>query len=271
MATASSTTARNLRVAETYTDVRGEEVKKRGVYGSELTRCGGGDHAQRQKRVWGAKHQAPPSCTRGFTALPCRTRPAARGGAGCVPKGFAECGGANTLDPVANPKAGDLSSKASGGDNVRGDASYVVTRFIDSSRALSPVIPEQVSTSRKHRLHPMKQPREVPPATFSALGLVCSSKMMAGRESRKYSSTYESSLYVGSVLKVLLDHRRSSNSKQSVGISARLSSCDELPRPTDSSSRCSWLALHLPAQERLAGRGIIISKQPTQGAASKKA
>merc|ERR1712166_1560537 len=91
------------------------------------------------------------------------------------------------------------------------------------------------------------------------------------RESRKYSSTYESSLYVGSVPKVLLDHRRSSNSKQSVGLSARLSSCDELPRPTDSSSRCSWLALHLPAQERLAGRGIIVSKQPTQGAASKKA
>merc|ERR1719483_863241 len=29
---------------------------------------------------------------------------------------------------------------------------------------------------------------------------------MAGRESRKYSSTYESSLYVGCVLKVLLDH-----------------------------------------------------------------
>eukprot|EP00964_Phaeocystis_antarctica_P065239 scaffold39324_cov28-Phaeocystis_antarctica.AAC.1 len=79
----------------------------------------------------------------------------------------------------------------------------------------------------------MKQPREVPPATFSALGLVCSSKTMAGRESRKYSSTYESSLYVGSVFKVLLDHRRSSNSKQSVGLSARLSSCDELPRPTD--------------------------------------
>merc|ERR1740130_2549122 len=66
-------------------------------------------------------------------------------------------------------------------------------------------------TSREHRLHPMKQPREVPPATFSALGLVCSSKTMAERESRKYSSTYESSLYVGSVLKVLLDHRRSSN------------------------------------------------------------
>ena len=117
----------------------------------------------------------------------------------------------------------------------------------------------------------MKLPREVPPASFSAVGLVCSSKTMAGRESRKYSSTYESSLYVGSVPKVLLDHRRSSNSKQSVGLSARLSSCDELPRPTDSSSRCSWLALHLPAQERLAGRGIMISKQPTQGAASKKA
>ena len=25
-------------------------------YGSELTRRGGGDHGQRQKRVWGAKH-----------------------------------------------------------------------------------------------------------------------------------------------------------------------------------------------------------------------
>ena len=50
----------------------------------------------------------------------CWAGPAARGGAGCVPKGFAECGGANTLDPVANPKAGDSSSKASGGDNVRG-------------------------------------------------------------------------------------------------------------------------------------------------------
>jgi len=54
----------------------------------------------------------------------------------------------------------------------------------------------------------MKQPREVPPATFSALGLVCSSKTMTGRESRKYSSTYKSSLYVGSVFKVLLDHHR---------------------------------------------------------------
>ena len=36
-------------------------------YGSELTRRGGGDHGQRQKRVWGAKaltkHQSPPSCT----------------------------------------------------------------------------------------------------------------------------------------------------------------------------------------------------------------
>ena len=31
---------------------------------------------------------------------------------------------------------------------------------------------------------------------------------MAGRESRKYSSTIESSLYVGSVLKVVLDHPR---------------------------------------------------------------
>ena len=40
------------------------------------------------------------------------------------------------------------------------------------------------------------------------LGLVCSSKTMAGRESRKYSSTIESSLYVGSVLKVVLDHPR---------------------------------------------------------------
>ena len=44
---------------------------------------------------------------------------------------------------------------------------------IGSSRALSPVIPEQVSTSREHRHHPMKQPREVPPASFSALGFVC--------------------------------------------------------------------------------------------------
>ena len=34
----------------------------------------------------------------------CWAGPAARWGAGCVPKGFAECGGANTLDPVANPK-----------------------------------------------------------------------------------------------------------------------------------------------------------------------
>ena len=130
---------------------------------------------------------------------------------------------------------------------------------IGSSRALPPVIPEQVSTSRDNRHHPMKLPREVPPASFSALGLVCSSKTMAGRESRKYSLAYESSLYVGSVPKVLLDHRRSSNSKQSVGISARLSSCDELPRPTDSSSRCSWLVatkLHLPTQERLVGRGM---------------
>ena len=84
----------------------------------------------------------------------------------------------------------------------------MVDRYRLSSRALSPVIPEQVSTSREHRLHPMKQPREVPPATFSALGLVCSSKTMTGRESRKYSSTYKSSLYVGSVFKVLLDHRR---------------------------------------------------------------
>jgi len=54
----------------------------------------------------------------------------------------------------------------------------------------------------------MKLPREVPPASFSAVGLVCSSKTMAGRESRKYSSTISSSQYVGSVLKVLLDHRR---------------------------------------------------------------
>ena len=36
----------------------------------------------------------------------CWAEPAARWGAGCVPKGFAECGGTNTLDPViANPKA----------------------------------------------------------------------------------------------------------------------------------------------------------------------
>ena len=74
---------------------------------------------------------------------------------------------------------------------------------IGSSRALSPVIPEQVDTSRDNCHHPMKQPRKVPPASF-----VCSSKPMAGRESRKYSSTLESSQYVGSVLKVLLDHRR---------------------------------------------------------------
>merc|ERR1711935_807304 len=43
-----------------------------GGYGSELTRRGGGDHGQRQKRVWGAKaltkHQSPPSCTSGLTA-----------------------------------------------------------------------------------------------------------------------------------------------------------------------------------------------------------
>ena len=142
---------------------------------------------------------------------------------------------------------------------------------IGSSRALSPVIPEQVSTSREHRLHPMKQPRKVPPASFSALGFVCSSKPMAGRESRKYSSTMSSSLYVGSVLKVLLDHHRSSYPKKSVGLSARLSSCDELPRPTDSSSRCSWLVLHLPAQERLLGRGITFGKQTAVGAASRVA
>ena len=111
----------------------------------------------------------------------------------------------------------------------------------------------------------MKLPREVPPASFSALGLVCSSKTMARRESRKYSSTMSSSLYVGSVLKVLLDHHRSTYPKQSVGLSAQLSSCDELPRPTDSSSRCSWLVLHLPAQERLAGRGITMGKQTAVG------
>eukprot|EP00964_Phaeocystis_antarctica_P043416 scaffold24920_cov67-Phaeocystis_antarctica.AAC.1 len=35
---------------------------------------------------------------------------------------------------------------------------------------------------------------------------------MAGRESRKYFSTYESSLYVGSVPKVLLDRSRASGS-----------------------------------------------------------
>eukprot|EP00964_Phaeocystis_antarctica_P051394 scaffold29975_cov49-Phaeocystis_antarctica.AAC.2 len=62
MATARSTTARNLRVAETYTDVRGEGVKKR------LTRRAGGGHGQRQKRGWGAKRQSPPSCTRGLAA-----------------------------------------------------------------------------------------------------------------------------------------------------------------------------------------------------------
>ena len=122
--------------------------------------------------------------------------------------------------------------------------------------------------SRDNRHHPMKLPREVPPASFSALGLVCSSKTMARREGRKYSSTMSSSLYVGSVLKVLLDHHRSTYSKQSVGLSAQLSSCDELPRPTDSSSRCSWLVLHLPAQERLAGRGTTMGKQTAVGAAS---
>ena len=115
----------------------------------------------------------------------------------------------------------------------------------------------------------MKLPREVPPASCSALGFVCSSKPMAGRESRKYSSTMSSSLYVGSVLKVLLDHHCSTYPKQSVGLSAQLSSCDELPRPTDSSSRCSWLVLHLPAQERLAGRGITMGKQTAVGAASR--
>eukprot|EP00964_Phaeocystis_antarctica_P076569 scaffold47353_cov60-Phaeocystis_antarctica.AAC.2 len=37
--------------------------------GSELTRRGGGDHEQRQKWVWGAKHLAsPPSCTSACTA-----------------------------------------------------------------------------------------------------------------------------------------------------------------------------------------------------------
>eukprot|EP00964_Phaeocystis_antarctica_P147666 scaffold114327_cov78-Phaeocystis_antarctica.AAC.1 len=34
---------------------------------------------------------------------------------------------------------------------------------------------------------------------------------------------------------------------------------------------CPSPARSMPARERLAGRGIIISKQPTQGAASKKA
>ena len=42
----------------------------------------------------------------------CWAEPAARWGAGCVPKGFAECGGTNTLDPViANPKAASSSSR----------------------------------------------------------------------------------------------------------------------------------------------------------------
>ena len=53
-------------------------------------------------------------------------------------------------------------------------------------------------------LHPMKQGQgkyHPPPSHISALGLVCSSKTMAGRESRKYSLTYESALYVDSVLK----------------------------------------------------------------------
>eukprot|EP00964_Phaeocystis_antarctica_P065554 scaffold39564_cov54-Phaeocystis_antarctica.AAC.1 len=70
MATARLTTTRNLRVAEIYTDMRGEGVKKRvraarnnrsraalpdkcrSTCGSELTRRGG-DHGQRQKRDWG--------------------------------------------------------------------------------------------------------------------------------------------------------------------------------------------------------------------------
>ena len=65
-----------------YTDVRGEGVKTRlcaaarqpsrvalsdkcrstcgSGYGSELTRRGGGDHGQRQKRVWGAKAPTAP-------------------------------------------------------------------------------------------------------------------------------------------------------------------------------------------------------------------
>ena len=49
---------------------------------------------------------------------------------------------------------------------------------IGSSRPflVSPVIREQVGTSRDNCHHPMKQPRKVPPASFSALGFVCSSK-----------------------------------------------------------------------------------------------
>ena len=35
----------------------------------------------------------------------CWAGPAAQWGAGCVPRGFAECGGANTADPIMNPKA----------------------------------------------------------------------------------------------------------------------------------------------------------------------
>ena len=62
---------------------------------------------------------------------------------------------------------------------------------------------------------------------------------MAGRESRKYSSTLESSLYVVSVRKVVLDHPTSSFPMQSVWAIARPSSCDELPRPTDSRSRAA--------------------------------
>ena len=75
MATARSTTARNLRVAETYTDVRGEGVKKRvraarnnrsraappgrcaaqhgSGCGNKLTRRAGGDHGHRQKEGLG--------------------------------------------------------------------------------------------------------------------------------------------------------------------------------------------------------------------------
>ena len=62
---------------------------------------------------------------------------------------------------------------------------------------------------------------------------------MAGRESKKYSSTIERSLYVGSVLKWFLITPVSSYPKQSVQVIARPSSCDELPRPTDRPARAA--------------------------------
>ena len=54
--------------------------------------------------------------------------------------------------------------------------------------------------------------------------------------------------------------------RRAVWLSARLSSCDELPRPTDSRSRCPRLVLHLPAQERQAGRGMTFGKQTAEKA-----